>query len=149
VRLPAVPAPQAQSAAGEAGRAGSRSVLIVEDNDDARQMLAAALTLCGHHVLAASSGVRGLELAAQAMPEIAVIDVGLPDIDGYEVARRLRAARGGRRMALIALTGYGQPADQARAFDAGFDAHLTKPVSVERLNDTMATLRGALARAAG
>ena len=80
-------------------------------------------------------------LAAQARPDIALIDIGLPDLDGYEVARRLRAAPGGRGIGLIAITGYGQAEDQRRAYDAGFDAHLTKPVAPERLRQVIAGLQ--------
>ena len=81
----------------------------------------------------ARDGTSGLALAAERVPDVALIDIGLPDLDGYEVARRLRASPGGRRMGLVAITGYGQPEDQKRAFEAGFDAHLTKPVAPERL----------------
>jgi CheY-like chemotaxis protein len=115
-------------------------VLIVEDNDDMRQMLHEALTFSGHVVREARDGATALAVAAELRPDVALIDIGLPDLDGYEVARRLRAAPGGRRMGLVALTGYGQPEDQRKAFDAGFDAHLTKPVAPERLKQVMAGL---------
>jgi PAS domain S-box-containing protein len=141
VRLPSVLAPQQRPAAKPQGEAtGARHILIIEDNEDTRQMLQAALSLNGHQVRAAADGATGLALAAQARPDLALIDIGLPDLDGYEVARRLRAAPGGRRMGLIALTGYGQDEDQRRAYDAGFDAHLTKPVAPERLKQVMAGL---------
>ena len=139
VRLPAVPKPAEQAARALEG-AGARSVLIVEDNDDARQMLQAALALGGHEVRTARNGESALALAAESFPDVALIDLGLPDISGYEVARRLRAACG-RRMALIALTGYGQADDRRRAFEAGFDAHLTKPVTAERLQQALGGLR--------
>jgi CheY-like chemotaxis protein/two-component sensor histidine kinase len=135
VRLPAVPKPAEQAARAVEG-VGVRSVLIVEDNDDARQMLQAALALGGHKVRTARNGESALALAAEASPDVALIDLGLPDISGYEVARRLRASCG-RRTALIALTGYGQAADRQRAFEAGFDAHLTKPVTAERLQQAI------------
>jgi CheY-like chemotaxis protein len=140
VRLPAVPRPQEQPAAASAPCGGARSVLLVEDNDDARQMLQAALALGGHEVRAAPDGESALALAAESSPDVALIDLGLPDISGYEVARRLRAAGGGR-MTLIALTGYGQAADRRRALEAGFDAHLTKPVTPERLQQAIGELR--------
>jgi PAS domain S-box-containing protein len=140
VRLPAVPRPQEQAAAASAPCGGARSVLLVEDNDDARQMLQAALALGGHEVRAAPDGESALALAAESSPDVALIDLGLPDISGYEVARRLRAAGGGR-MTLIALTGYGQAADRRRALEAGFDAHLTKPVTPERLQQAIGGLR--------
>jgi CheY-like chemotaxis protein len=116
-------------------------VLIVEDNDDMRQMLHEALAFSGHEVREARDGASGLALAAAARPDVALIDIGLPDVDGYEVARRLRAAPGGRRIGLIAITGYGQTEDQRRAYEAGFDAHLTKPVAPERLKQVMAGLQ--------
>jgi signal transduction histidine kinase len=142
VRLPAVlpPAPAAAPRPVERSPAPPRRVLIVEDNDDTRQMLHEALAFSGHDVREARDGASALAAAAEARPDVALIDIGLPDVDGYEVARRLRAAPGGRRMGLIALTGYGQAEDQRRAFDAGFDAHLTKPVAPERLKQVMAGL---------
>jgi CheY-like chemotaxis protein len=109
-------------------------VLLVEDNDDAREMLKATLASSGHEVRAARDGAGGLALAAESPPDVALIDIGLPDMEGYEVARRLRAGRGGRRLALVAITGFGRPEDQQRAFDAGFDAHLTKPVDPTALD---------------
>jgi signal transduction histidine kinase len=142
IRLPAVLPPAAQAAAPEIPlRVAPRRVLIVEDNDDARQMLHEALAFSGHEVREARDGTSGLALAAEALPDIALIDIGLPDVDGYEVARRLRAAPGGRRVGLIAITGYGQAEDQRRAYEAGFDAHLTKPVAPERLKQVMAGLQ--------
>ena len=140
VRLPLV-LPAARPAQGPGPRLQPRRVLIVEDNDDTRQMLHEVLAFSGHEVREARDGVSGIALAAEAAPDVALIDIGLPDLDGYEVARRLRAAPGGRRMGLIAITGYGQAEDQRRAYDAGFDAHLTKPVMPERLRQVMAGLQ--------
>jgi two-component system, sensor histidine kinase len=99
------------------------------------------LRFSGHDVRTARDGASGLALAAEARPDVALIDIGLPDVDGYEVARRMRAAPGGRRIGLVAITGYGQAEDQRRAYEAGFDAHLTKPVAPERLKQVMAGLR--------
>lgn len=98
-------------------------------------MLRDALTLAGHDVYEAADGPAGLDLARQHAPEVALIDVGLPGLDGYEVARRIRAGEGGKAVRLVAITCYGQAEDRQRALDAGFDAHLTKPVSPERLAD--------------
>ena len=109
-----------------------RSILIIEDHDDAREALRALLELEGHSVEAAASGPRGVEMAQARMPDIALVDIGLPEVDGYEVARRLRTLKSGRPY-LIALTGYGQPDDVKRARDAGFDAHLLKPVDPDAL----------------
>jgi CheY-like chemotaxis protein len=142
VALPAVLPPAEQAAAPKrAPRVAPRRVLIVEDNDDTRQMLHEALAISGHDVREARDGATALTVAAESRPDVALIDIGLPDVDGYEVARRLRAAPGGRRMCLVAITGYGQAEDQRRAYDAGFDAHLTKPVAPERLGQVMAGLR--------
>jgi PAS domain S-box-containing protein len=142
IRLPAVLAPAARAPRLDDGVVlAPRRVLIVEDNDDARQMLHETLAFSGHHVREARDGASGLALAAESTPDIALIDIGLPDVDGYEVARRLRASPGGRRMGLIAITGYGQADDQRRAYEAGFDAHLTKPVAPERLKQVMAGLQ--------
>jgi CheY-like chemotaxis protein len=112
--------------------APGRSVLIIEDHDDAREALRALLELEGHRVETAGSGPRGLELARRRPPEVALVDIGLPEVDGYEVARRFCALGPGRPY-LIALTGYGQPDDIKRARDAGFDAHLLKPVDPDAL----------------
>lgn len=109
-----------------------RSILIIEDHDDAREALRALLELEGHQVDAAASGPHGVEIARRQTPDIALVDIGLPEVDGYEVARRLRALGPGRPY-LIALTGYGQPDDVKRARDAGFDAHLLKPVDPDAL----------------
>ena len=118
--------------------ASARSILIVEDNADARDMLREVLATQGHDVCEAADGAEGIVVAAQVMPEVAIIDIGLPDVDGYEVARRIRS-QSSRPIALIAPTGYGQPADQRRALAAGFDLHLVKPITVERLDQAIAT----------
>ncbi len=121
------PAPK-ESAAGPEGR----RILLVEDHGDGRQMLADLLRLWGHEVAEAEDGVAGLERLRRELPDVALIDIGLPGLDGYEVARRARA-EAGRGVRLIAVTGYGQPADRRRALEAGFDAHLVKPVNLEQL----------------
>jgi CheY-like chemotaxis protein len=110
-------------------------VLVVEDNDDIRETLKDLLELCGHEVDTAADGASGVERTLALKPDVALIDIGLPGLDGYQVARRLRAELGsaGKRPKLIALTGYGQPGDKQRALDAGFDAHLVKPVDYDDL----------------
>ncbi len=110
----------------------SREVLVVEDNPDTRAMLATLLEAHGHRVRVAADGAEGLARALEAPPEVMVVDIGLPRMDGYAVARRIREDLG-REVLLIALTGYGQPEDRARAAEAGFDVHCTKPVTPERL----------------
>jgi CheY-like chemotaxis protein len=101
-------------------------VLVVEDNPDARDTLCLLLRLSGFQVEQARDGAEGVRKALAWRPEAAVVDIGLPLLDGYEVARRLRAGLDGL-IVLIALTGYGQPEDRSRALAAGFDHHLTKP----------------------
>lgn len=103
-------------------------VLIVEDNADGRETLKTILNLYGHEVYEAADGLSGAELAISMGPDIALIDIGLPGIDGYEVARRVRASPLGRQMKLVAFTGYGQEEDLQRAKLAGFDACLVKPL---------------------
>src|SRR6202035_6033972 len=103
-----------------------RRILIVEDNDDARQMLRHLLELSGHEVYEADDGVRGLEQALVLHPDAVVLDLGLPGLDGYQVAQRIRAA-GRRDVVPVAVSGYGQREDRLRSSAAGFLAHLTKP----------------------
>jgi signal transduction histidine kinase/CheY-like chemotaxis protein len=131
VRLPLTRAVTDQPTTG-ATPAAARRILIVEDNTDAREMLHTALALEGHRVLASEDGGRGIELALRHRPEIVLIDIGLPGLSGYEVARRIRTSLGDR-VKLVALTGYGQPGDRQHAREAGFDAHLVKPVGLEDL----------------
>jgi CheY-like chemotaxis protein len=119
--------------------APGRSVLIIEDHDDAREALRALLELEGHRVEAAASGPHGLEMARRRPPDVALVDIGLPEVDGYEVARRFRAM-GPQRPYLIALTGYGNPDDVKRAREAGFDAHLLKPVDPDALARVLNTI---------
>jgi signal transduction histidine kinase/CheY-like chemotaxis protein len=122
---PAVPPPASEPA--RAAGTARRRILIVEDNADARQMLRHLLELSDHEVHEAADGLKGLEQALVLHPDAVVIDLGLPGLDGYQVAQRIRAA-GRRDMVLIAVTGYGQREDRLRSSAAGFDAHLTKPV---------------------
>jgi signal transduction histidine kinase len=139
VRLPALPARPAAPAgpARAAPRGPQRRVVVVEDNDDAREMLRHALVDAGHEVVEATDGPGGLAAIQDARPHVALVDVGLPGFDGYEVARRIRAVAEGKSIRLIALTGYGQPDDRRRALEAGFDAHLVKPVDFDTLDDAV------------
>jgi CheY-like chemotaxis protein len=93
------------------------------------------LTIYGHECRAARSGQEALEVADEFIPEVVILDIGMPDISGYDVARELRARANaqGRRLHLVALTGWGQPADRTRAFDAGFDQHVIKPADAAKL----------------
>jgi PAS domain S-box-containing protein len=137
VRLPAIATPAVVGRPSAPQRASvPRRVLVVEDNDDAREMLGALLQLLGHEVHMARDGDGGVELAEKIQPELALIDIGLPGIDGYEVARRIRQRVAAIR--LIALTGYGQPEDRRRALGAGFDVHVVKPVDSDELQRLIA-----------
>lgn len=109
-----------------------RRVLLVEDNVDNRTSLKELLEELGHDVEVARTGTEGVEVALAVVPDIALVDIGLPELDGYQVAQRVRAALGSR-IKLIALTGYGQPEDVRRAREAGFDAHLVKPIDLKAL----------------
>jgi two-component system, sensor histidine kinase len=132
VRLPRVEIP----AQGEDGVRRPtpirRRVLIVEDNDDAREMLKVLLEHEGHEVFEASDGTEGVRAASRLHPDLALVDLGLPILDGYEVARFIRR-QDHQPQRLVALTGYGQSADRKRALEAGFDDHLVKPVDPDRL----------------
>ncbi|HKZ08437.1 MAG TPA: ATP-binding protein [Methylomirabilota bacterium] len=124
------------AAAAPAGRSAAhpQRVLVVEDNADAREMLAILLRLTGHEVIEAATGAEGIEQALSHSPGVVVVDIGLPDVNGYEVAQQLRQ-RLPQRARLVALSGYGQPQDRARSREAGFDAHLVKPVDPATLDE--------------
>jgi two-component system CheB/CheR fusion protein len=113
-------------------------VLVVEDNEDAAETLAEVLRLGGHEVVVAYDGAEGVRRAAEWRPDAVLCDIGLPGMDGYEVARRLRTGGGGQGMLLVALTGYALPEDLRRAHAAGFDAHLSKPARLEDIEAILA-----------
>lgn len=112
-------------------------ILIVDDNVDAAEMLAASFTLYGHTIQVAHDGVEGLKVAQSFFPDIAVLDIGLPGMDGYELARRIRQLPGLSKIRLLAVSGYGQQEDRERSREAGFDLHLVKPVDVYELNTAL------------
>jgi signal transduction histidine kinase len=116
-----------------------RNILIADDNQDALESLALMLRMEGHEVVCASDGEEALLLAGQRRPEIVVLDVGMPKLDGCEVARRIRAEDWGRGAILVALTGWGQDIDRRRSREAGFDMHLVKPVDPATLCDMLVT----------
>jgi signal transduction histidine kinase/CheY-like chemotaxis protein len=117
------------SAAGPA----HRDLIVADDNADAADSLANLLELEGHEVRVAHDGRGALQLASERMPGIMLLDIGMPDMNGYEVARAIRARQPGGNVVLVALTGWGQPGDKRRAHEAGFDHHLTKPVDFDEL----------------
>lgn len=108
-------------------------VLLVDDNLDALELLADALTQVGHEVRTAADGVAALALLQEFVPEIAVLDIALPTMNGWELAVQIRAALGPSCPRLLALTGYGQPRDRLLSRDAGFETHLVKPVDLSTL----------------
>ena len=126
----------------EAARATPRRVLIVEDHSDSRESLRLLLEASGHRVAVARNGDEAVELALADPPEVALVDIGLPGLDGYEVAREIRAADSTDAVFLVALTGYGQPLDRRRALESGFNEHLVKPLNHEKLLRLMASLEG-------
>ncbi len=126
-------APRAPRASPVVRTAGAVRVLVVDDNVDAAQTLHEFLGHIGHDSAVAHDGVAALELARSFRPQVAVLDIGLPVMDGYELARRLRAQHQGAPLRLIALTGYAQEDDRTRAHEAGFDHHLVKPIALDAL----------------
>jgi two-component system CheB/CheR fusion protein len=116
-------------------------VLMVEDNPDAAESLVMILELLGHHVRVVHDGIAALETARANVPDIMLVDIGLPGMDGYEVARSIRRDAALKDIVLVALTGYGRPEDRAQALASGFDYHLVKPVDLDALGDLVARLR--------
>jgi CheY-like chemotaxis protein/anti-sigma regulatory factor (Ser/Thr protein kinase) len=132
-REPLLPAPVAQPL----------RVLVIEDNEDACETLETMLRLWGHDVASATDGLSGAARAISDRPDVMLVDIGLPKLDGYEVARRTRIELGAATPTLIAMTGYGQPEDRRRAIDAGFDAHMVKPVNAVELQRRLAVIAAA------
>jgi signal transduction histidine kinase/ActR/RegA family two-component response regulator len=139
VRLPRLAVPVEAVAAGptRAAARGARRVLLVEDSADVREMLRLRLELDGHEVHETEDGITGLAEALGLQPDVAVIDIGLPGLDGWELARQLRTTEAGRRMILVAISGYGQLKDQQLSREAGFDVHLVKPVDLDALTEAI------------
>jgi signal transduction histidine kinase len=117
-----------------------RRILVADDNNDALESLATLLQLSGHEVYTAANGAMALESAEAHRPEVALLDIGMPKLDGYEVARRIRAQPWGQRITLVALTGWGQDSDRRRSQEAGFDSHLVKPLDLDKLTELLAAL---------
>jgi CheY-like chemotaxis protein/two-component sensor histidine kinase len=143
VRLPlteslsAEPSPVSDAPPVPAKSPGLR-VLVVDDSEDSVESLALLLGLWGHDVTTARDGVAALDLVSREPPHVILLDIGLPGISGYEVAKRVRAREGGKDIMLVALTGYGQAEDRRRAKEAGFTVHLVKPVVPETLQRLLA-----------
>lgn len=118
----------------------ARRILIADDNNDALESLATLLQLNGHEVFTATNGGTALQCAERQRPEVVLLDIGMPILDGYEVAKRIRQHPWGQRITLVALTGWGQDSDRRRSREAGFDSHLVKPLDLETLTDLLARL---------
>ncbi len=112
-------------------------ILLVDDNADAGIMLSMVLKLLGHEVVTARTGADGLAEAKDFRPDVAILDIGMPGMDGHELCRRLRAEPGGTSIRMIALTGWGSEVDRQRTRAAGFDVHLVKPVDRETLSKAL------------
>jgi PAS domain S-box-containing protein len=147
VRLPAVAGEFLPATLGPPAMATLRGrVLVVDDNADAAETMTMALEMFGYQTRTAHDGATGLHAAAEFAPDVILLDIGLPDLNGYEIARRIRLAPWGREIFLIAATGWGQESDRQRARDAGFDRHLTKPIDFEQLQALLAESRPAKLR---
>jgi CheY-like chemotaxis protein len=135
-------AAQVQRAAEPASpeRATSRRILVVDDNEDSAKSLATLLALNGNRTRVAFDGAAALTAAEQFRPEVVLLDIGMPKMNGFEAARRIREQPWGRDVLLIALTGWGQDRDRRRSQSAGFDAHLVKPVDHAALMRVLASL---------
>jgi signal transduction histidine kinase len=146
IRLPlhnsvAEPVPAGEPAAATTAAAGiRRRILVADDNIDALESLTEVLKLYGHEVFSAPNGRAALESAEHYLPDVALLDIGMPLLDGYEVARRIRAQPWGKRVKLLALTGWGQDADRRRSAEAGFDLHLVKPLDIGKLTELLGGL---------
>ncbi|MDB4971135.1 MAG: chemotaxis protein methyltransferase CheR [Myxococcales bacterium] len=145
LRLPAIDgAPATRSAPAEEPETAAVEpclrVLVVDDNADALELLVEGLEMMGHELHRAHDGPTALTVAGEVKPALAILDIGLPVMDGYELARRLRALPGLTGIKLVALTGYGQETDRKRSAEAGFDDHLVKPVSIEQVQASVAKL---------
>jgi two-component system CheB/CheR fusion protein len=142
-RLAELSAPPTVSVAVQSLESAILRILVVDDNEDSADSMALLLALDGHEARIARDGLQAVEVAAQWTPDVVLLDIGLPKLDGYEAARRIRAQRPGvDGVMLIAITGWGQDDDRRRSRDAGFDAHLTKPVDYLDLKKLLAQWRG-------
>jgi len=139
IRLPVLGEVVATAQAPDAHDTSAQRILVVDDNEDAANTLAMILKMEGHEVDTAYSGTEALARIAEFEPAVVLLDIGLPGIDGFETARLIRARTRGRKIRLVAITGYGQEADRARTRDAGFTHHLVKPVDFADLKRVLAT----------
>jgi CheY-like chemotaxis protein len=149
IRVPIVawePAPASKGDAADAHAFAGRHVLVIDDNVDAADMLAGLVIAHGGEAVTAYGGRDGLRIAADFGPDVILLDIGMPEMDGYETCRRLRAQPAGAEAYIVAVTGWGQASDRERALAEGFDAHLTKPADPRMLADLMAHVPRSTAR---
>jgi two-component system CheB/CheR fusion protein len=134
--LAEAPAPQASAESTDAPKPAAKRglILIADDNMDAGWGIARLLEIAGFSTLRVNGGVEAIAVARRQKPDVAIIDIGMPDLSGHEVARQLRQTEWGKHMVLVAATGWGQDSDAQEAMEAGFDAHMTKPVDLRKLS---------------
>lgn len=136
VRLPELtqtPETPNEPTASESPATTSRRILVVDDNRDAAKTMAMLLKITGNEIRIAYDGLEALETANQFQPDIILLDIGLPKLNGYEVASKIRDESWGKNMIIVALTGWGQPDDRGRSAEIGFNAHMVKPVDYDEL----------------
>jgi len=144
VRLPVMvtslpPSPSLSTKTAQPPGTGCR-VLVVDDSKDAAAMLAMLLEASGHDVRMAHDGPTALKATIDDRPDVVLLDIGLPGLDGFEVAKRIRQQPALKHIVLVAVTGYGQESDRERSHDAGFDYHLIKPADFDKLQEILATV---------
>lgn len=144
VRLPILvetpKSPSPEPTVNEPTLTTARRILVVDDNRDSAESLAMLLELTGNETHTAYDGLEAVEATATFKPDVVLLDIGLPKMNGYEAARKIRAEPWGKKMVLVALTGWGQDEDQQRSREAGFDGHLVKPVDYAALTKLLAEL---------
>jgi len=129
------------------GMSDARRVLIIEDHSDGAEMMQVLLTHAGHEVDVCNSSAAALEFARRVKPGVAIIDIGMPELDGYQIAQRIRAEAWGSGITLVAVSGWGGPEDKGRAIAAGFDFQMTKPVDPQMLKDIVSRYARAIDKA--
>lgn len=134
-KFPAAPITSDNAVGNTGGANDGKRILVVDDNVDAAESAAEILRLLGNTVSIVHDGLAAVHAVDDWRPEIVLLDIGLPGIDGYEVARRVRKSMHGKGVVLVALTGWGQDRDRERASDAGFDLHWVKPVGLDKLKE--------------
>jgi CheY-like chemotaxis protein/anti-sigma regulatory factor (Ser/Thr protein kinase) len=130
-------APAKERAKAAAAKTAGRRVLVVDDNVDAAAMLSALVRMLGHEVVTVHDGIEALQICEGFRPEVIMLDIGMPGMNGYEVARRLRQRNRSPQPVLVAVTGWGKPDDEMRSREAGFDAHLVKPVEELQIREVL------------